>query len=343
MDGGKKISLKDIASAAGFSCALVSMVLNGKSKQYGISDETSRRVLLIAKELNYQPNVMARGLRSGKSHLLGLVVADIANPFFSNLARGVETAAMKRGYTVIYGSSDETREHLRKLTNTLFNQGVDGLIIVPCEESEKIIESLRQQARPMVLVDRYFPNQKTSYVVLDNVKACSDITCYLLDKGFRKITFVAYESELQHTKDRIAGYEKAMSAAGLKPSVLTFRQKDFKEEMMPVLKKHLIDDGKQAEALVFSTNSLTIEGLMALRNLHLSIPEDIAVFGFDGGEAFDLHDPAISYVRQPVEEMGRTAVLALLEQINAQKPVSPKTIYLPADLICTDSCKKQSE
>ncbi|MFA6590207.1 MAG: LacI family DNA-binding transcriptional regulator, partial [Bacteroidales bacterium] len=127
----KKVSLKDIAQAVGVSSALVSMVLNGKAKQYGIGEEATRKVLAKAKELNYQPNIMARGLRSGKSHLLGLVVADISNPFFAILAREIERAASERGYTVIYGSSDEQPGHLCTLMNTLANQGVDGIIVVP--------------------------------------------------------------------------------------------------------------------------------------------------------------------------------------------------------------------
>jgi len=315
----KKVSLKDIAQAVGVSSALVSMVLNGKAKQYGIGEEATRKVLAKAKELNYQPNIMARGLRSGRSRLLGLVVADISNPFFATLAREIERAASERGYTVIYGSSDEKPEHLSKLMNTLANQGVDGIIVVPCENSEELIADLYLQKYAMVLVDRYFPKINTLSVSLDNAEACKNVTRHLLSQGYKKIGFVSYESELLHMTERVRGYCEAMQEAGLKNSinVLKLPQDKYQETMLQVFEQHQI---KNLEAFIFSNNSLTIQGLYVLKQLKVRIPEDLAVFGFDGGDVFDLYCPAISYVRQPVEEMGRKAVTVLIDQLESEKP-----------------------
>ncbi|HPY58842.1 MAG TPA: LacI family DNA-binding transcriptional regulator [Bacteroidales bacterium] len=336
----KKVSLKDIAQAVGVSSALVSMVLNGKAKQYGIGEEATRKVLAKAKELNYQPNIMARGLRSGRSRLLGLVVADISNPFFATLAREIERAASERGYTVIYGSSDEKPEHLSKLMNTLANQGVDGIIVVPCENSEELIADLYLQKYAMVLVDRYFPKINTLSVSLDNAEACKKVTRHLLSQGYKKIGFVSYESELLHMTERVRGYCEAMQEAGLKNSinVLKLPQDKYQETMLQVFEQHQI---KNLEALIFSNNSLTIQGLYVLKQLKVRIPEDLAVFGFDGGDVFDLYCPAISYVRQPVEEMGRKAVTVLIDQLESEKPEEIKRYVLKSDLVIAESSLKK--
>jgi LacI family transcriptional regulator len=336
----KKVSLKDIAQAVGVSSALVSMVLNGKAKQYGIGEEATRKVLAKAKELNYQPNIMARGLRSGRSRLLGLVVADISNPFFATLAREIERAASERGYTVIYGSSDERPEHLSKLMNTLANQGVDGIIVVPCENSEELIADLYLQKYAMVLVDRYFPKINTLSVSLDNAEVCKKVTRHLLSQGYKKIGFVSYESELLHMTERVRGYCEAMQEAGLENSinVLKLPQDKYQETMLQVFEEHRI---KNLDALFFSTNSLTIQGLYVLKQLKVRIPEDLAVFGFDGGDVFDLYCPAISYVRQPVEEMGRKAVTVLIDQLESEKPEEIKRYVLKSDLVIAESSLKK--
>ena len=128
----RKTSLKDIAEAAGVSTALVSFVLNGKEKEYRVGEKTAQRILKIANEMNYQPNLAAKSLRSGKTKTIGLVVSDISNPFFSQLARVLEDEAARKGYTVLFGSSDENKDKMNRIVGNLINKGVDGLIIVPC-------------------------------------------------------------------------------------------------------------------------------------------------------------------------------------------------------------------
>ena len=192
MSALKKVSLKDIAEAAGVSTALVSFVLNGKKKEYRVGEETAKRILKIAQEMNYQPNIAAKSLRSGRTKTIGVVVSDISNPFFSQLARILEDEATKRGYTVLFGSSDEDTEKMDRVVSNLINKGVDGLIIVPCENSEKSIGSLVDNNVPIVLFDRYFPEINVSYVALNNCNATYIATKYLLDSGYKAPCMVAY-------------------------------------------------------------------------------------------------------------------------------------------------------
>ena len=226
MSALKKVSLKDIAEAAGVSTALVSFVLNGKKKEYRVGEETAKRILKIAQEMNYQPNIAAKSLRSGRTKTIGVVVSDISNPFFSQLARILEDEATKRGYTVLFGSSDEDTEKMDRVVSNLINKGVDGLIIVPCENSEKSIGSLVDNNVPIVLFDRYFPEINVSYVALNNCNATYIATKYLLDSGYKAPCMVAYDINLIHMKERIRGYKKAMEEAGKKrlASVIFLKQ-----------------------------------------------------------------------------------------------------------------------
>ena len=216
MSSLKKISLKDIAEAAGVSTALVSFVLNGKRKEYRVGEETAQRILKIANDMNYQPNLAAKSLRSGKTKTIGLVVSDISNPFFSQLARVLEDEAAKQNYTVLFGSSDENKDKMNSLVGNLINKGVDGLIIVPCEGSERIIASLVYDNVPIVLFDRYFSDINVSYVALNNFNASYVLTKHLLEVGYNAPCMVAYDVDLIHMKERVRGYKKAMGDVGKK-------------------------------------------------------------------------------------------------------------------------------
>ena len=209
MSSLKKISLKDIAEAAGVSTALVSFVLNGKRKEYRVGEETAQRILKIANDMNYQPNLAAKSLRSGKTKTIGLVVSDISNPFFSQLARVLEDEAAKQNYTVLFGSSDENKDKMNSLVGNLINKGVDGLIIVPCEGSERIIASLVYDNVPIVLFDRYFSDINVSYVALNNFNASYVLTKHLLEVGYNAPCMVAYDVDLIHMKERVRGYKKS--------------------------------------------------------------------------------------------------------------------------------------
>ena len=338
----KKVSIKEIASAAGVSSALVSMVLNGKAKQYGIGEEATQRVLRIAREMNYQPNIMARGLRSGKSHLVGLVVADIANPFFAKLAREIEKQASEHGYTVIYGSSDDNSRRLNSFMQTLVNQGVDGINAIPCEDTIKIAAELQEQKFPLVLVDRDYTDMEISSVLLDNEQAGRQITDYLITAGYRHIAFVAYSGDLSHIHGRLLGYQKAMQAHGLAEKVYRFNKDESRESIRAFLSSIRSGD-ETVDALIFANNTLTIEGLYMIRETCLRVPEDVALFGFDGGNAFDLFTPPVSYVRQPITEMGRQAFQLLMKQLEATEPLPAEKVVLQSSFVYTASSKSRSE
>jgi len=334
---GKKASLKDIAAKVGVSTALVSYVLNGLEKEKRVGQEVVVKIREAARELNYKPNQIARSLRKGSTNTIGLIVADIANPFFAHLARIIEDEAIKYNYVVIIGSSDENSSKSESLVDTLLNRQVDGLIIVPAQGCIRQIKSLVQREIPVVLMDRYFPEIQTNYVVLDNYEATYEATSYLIEKGCRKIEMVAYRSPLIHMQERIRGYREAMAAHTPTKDLIRVREIDYHrmEEQVNRLIDELREE-KDTEALLFATNALSVTGLYAIRNHGLSVPGELSVIGFDGSEVFDFFNPPLTYIQQPLEEMGKEAVRVLLEQIKA----SGKTVHLKLkhQLIRRGSC-----
>lgn len=332
MSSIKKISLKDIAEAAGVSTALVSFVLNGKKKEYRVGEETAQRIIKIAQEMNYQPNIAAKSLRSGKTKTIGVVISDISNPFFSQLARIMEDEAAKRGYTVLFGSSDEDTKKMERVVGNLINKGVDGLIIVPCENSEKSIASLVNDNVSIVLFDRYFPEINVSYVALNNFSATYTATKYLLDSGYTAPCMVAYDINLIHMKERIRGYKKAMEDAGKKRLInVVFIKQDTPRKSADRLLPKAIESG--TDAFLFATNMISLACLYTIKDLGKEIIDKIGLVGFDGTPAFDFFCAPISYVQQPAEVLVQKALQILIDNItngNTMQSVLAEGVFIEA-------------
>jgi LacI family transcriptional regulator len=332
----KKVSLKDIANKVGVSTALVSYVLNGLEKEKRVGPEIAKKIHAAAKELKYQPNQIAQSLRKGITNTIGLIVADISNPFFGQLTRVIEDEAARYNYTVIFGSSDEDCSKSTALMEALLNRQVDGLLITPTEGCSKQIHSLINRDIPVVLIDRYFPDVSANHVVLDNYKATWNAVNCFISKGYNKINMIAYNSSLVHMQERIRGYRETMKENGFSKEIMIkeVRYHHVKSDMEKIMDELLKE--KKMNALLFATNALSIYGLYAIRKSAVKVPEDLAVIGFDGHEVFDFFQPPISYIKQPLEEMGKESVKILLEQIKGTR----KTVHaeLKHQFIETGSC-----
>jgi len=336
----KRTSLKDIATKVGVSTALVSSVMNGKGKRIRVSDEVEKKIRQTAEELNYQPNEIARSLRKGSTKTIGLIVADISNPFFGLLARSVENEASKFGYTVIIGSSDEEIQKSDLIINTFLKRQVDGFIIAPAEGTMDQVRNLFQKKIPLVLVDRFFPEISTNYVILDNYNATYNATSLLIEKGFKRIAIVAYKLSLTHMKDRIRGYMEAMRSNNLSDSICVV-EIDLNKAKTEVLDacRNLFVENKNIDAIIFSTVLLAIDGLYCIIENNIQVPEDLGFIGFDSSDCYNLFYSPISYIKQPIEEMANEAVKILMDYF--VKIESPKIshIILESKLVVRSSCR----
>jgi LacI family transcriptional regulator len=337
----KKASIKDIAEAVGVSTALVSYVLNNREREARVSPETAKKVRKTAKRLNYQPNQVAKTLKSGRSLAIGLIVADISNPFFGHLARTIEDRSEKAGYTVIFASSDENAESSNKLMKALINRQIDGFIIAPAEGTQAQLQYLKASNIPFVLIDRYFEEINSSYVISDNLNATFKATKELLRNGHKKIGFVRYKNELQHTQDRYNGYVNALKSEKRKDYEKYVCEVDYNDpEDFKYQVKKIIGAKNKIDAVLFSTNTLSIMGLKLLIDLNIKVPDDLAVFCFDESESYDLFYCPVSYVKQPMKEIGEKAVEILLNQLSNRKKINFSKEVLPTELILAQSSLK---
>jgi LacI family transcriptional regulator len=316
MELKKRIGLKDIAQEVGVSMALVSYVLNNQ-KENRISQEVADKIRKVAKALNYQPNHIAKSLKLQKTFTLGLIVADIANSYSSQIARIIEDEAKKKGYTVIFGSSDENIEKSTTLINALLNRQVDGFIIAPVAESQEFLLELAGKGVPFVLIDRYFPNQDFSYIAIDNYTAAFNAVTHLLNNGHTHIGIINYDIQLLHLNERTRGYKEALEKNNIPIN------NDFIQEIglgnidVEVAKSlnYLLQLNPTIDAILFTTNQLTVAGLKYIKNAKIQIPQELAIVGFDETDAYDLFATSITYVKQPMEELGVQATVALIQKI----------------------------
>ncbi len=332
----KRVSLRDIAEKAGVSTALVSYVLNGKKNRVG--KEMTDKIRKIAEELNYEPHHVAKSLRSGKTFTIGLIIADISNPFFANIARVVEDEAKQYGYTVIIGSSDENAQKSWDLLHVLLNRQVDGFIIVSAENSQKNILLLKEKKIPFVLLDRHFPDIHTDFVTTNNYKASYDATVHLLENGYDDIALIAYDSDMYHMQERIRGYHQALSENHIVPRKEWLKKVPFSDmdTRVRIAIDALTTGTKPVRAILFATYGLAINGLKYINEKKIKVPDDLAIVSYGQAEVFDLYYCPISYIRQPLEQLGKTAVEMLISKLK-NPDETMKQVFMEAKLIARDS------
>ncbi|CAG5008510.1 HTH-type transcriptional repressor CytR [Dyadobacter sp. CECT 9275] len=340
----KKVSLKDIAQQAGVSTALVSYVLNGKEKESRVGQEIAGKIKQIARELNYQPNHLAKSLRSGKTHTVGLVIADISNPFFANIARVVEDEAKRNGYTVIIGSCDENAEKSWDLLNVLINRQVDGFIIVASENSEKQILYLKEKNIPFVLLDRHFPDLQADFVATNNFKASYDACMHLLKMGYERVALIAYKLEMHHMQERIRGYQHALRDRNIAFNKNLLKEVKFEniEKEVRIAIDQIMAMPDRPDAVIFATYGLAINGLKYINEKKIRVPDDLAIVSFGQAEVFDLYYCPITYMHQPLELLGKTAVEMLVKKLRNPEE-GMRQILMEAKLIARDSSKMKAE
>ena len=305
-----KVSLKDVAKYLGVSTALVSYVINNKEKEARVSEKMAKKIRSAVVKLNYQPNQIAKSLKSGKTNTIGLIVADISNPFFSSIARIIEDQARKKGYVVIFGSSDESAEKSQSLIDVFLNRQVDAFIIAPAENTEKQIKALQETGLPVVLIDRYFPSIQVDSVHIDNFQAAYKAVEHLINNGRKKIAMMAYETNLPHIQERKRGYKAALKAHGIR-----FKKEWLKEASYQNIEKDVADKMNEllfpelkVDAFFFATNTLAVESLKIINQSGIKVPDDLAIIAFDESDAFDFFYSPLSYLSQSLEDMGKGAL-----------------------------------
>ncbi|RYY62595.1 MAG: LacI family transcriptional regulator [Chitinophagaceae bacterium] len=332
----KKLSIKDLARELNISATSVSFILNGKAKEKRISEELVKKVEQYAAKTGYKPNSLARSLRTGKSNIIGLMVENISNPFFANIARFIEEKAYKSGYKIIYCSTDNDPEKTRDLIQMYRERHVDGYIITPPEGIEEDVTALIAAGSPVVLFDRHLPGVEEDFVVINNEESTYNATKHLLDHGYRQIGFVTLSSLQSQMQDRLSGYERALKEMKLQRHIkelpYTGDMAGLTRHITAFLKRH-----PELDAVLFGTNYLGVSGIKAINAIGRRIPEDLAVISFDDHDVFELNTPSITAIAQPIEEIAEKLITTLLGKLNRTNKGKPKDIVLPAKLLVRNS------
>lgn len=320
----KKVSLADIAQTLGVSKTLVSMVLNGKGEENGISKKTQERVMALAEQLNYKPNQFARGLRIGRSNTIGLVVSDISNPFYSKLARFVEDAVSEAGYNLMICSSDESEEKELKLIEMLVNKQVDGIILSSTLDTTDHVEGLQNENFPLVLIDRIYDGIDTHSVVVDNKSGAFEAVEHIIQNGHKKIAaLIISPSHISTQVNRLDGYKEALKKYSI--PVNPYYQKVIQREDIYKNVSQLLmewkNDHMMPTAIFVSNNQIAIGCLEAIREMGWSIPRDLSIVSFDDIDLFRLYSPPITSVIQPINSIAKNAVEILLGELKIKDSV----------------------
>lgn len=328
----KKLSINDIARSLNISVTTVSFILNGRAAEKRISEELVERVQKYIAEVGYKPNSLARSLRTGKSNTIGLMVENIANPFFANIARLIEDNAYKNGYKILYCSTDNDTEKTRELIHMFRERHVDGYIIAPPEGIEDDINNLLQAGSPVVLFDRKLSGVEADFVGIDNYGSTYNAVRHLVAKGYKNIGFITLYSLQSQMQERLQGYETALSENQLNQHVKEIPYTNSPEEII----KHVtafLKRKKELDAVLFGTNYLGVSGLRAIYELGINIPSDLAVIAFDDHDVFQLSNPSITAITQPIKEISEEVISLLLKRLKVSgREKKPQSVVLKTSL-----------
>lgn len=330
----KTLSIKDIAVEAGVSITTVSFIINGKARDKSISEAVIKKVEKIIAESGYKPNQIARSLRTGNSNIIGLIIEDISNSFFSRIARLIEDKAYKKGYKIIYSSTENNVEKAKELINMFKSRKVDGYIISPIKGLEEDIQQLLADGKPVILFDRSLPGLETNYVGADHFKATYESIESFIKQGKKKISLVTTDIDVEQITARLDGYKKALEDHDIVyDENLVLKVHFNQEENETRAQMEELFRTVETDAVLFATNYLAISGLKVLKQTNIKVGKNLSVIAYDDHEVFELHTPGISAVQQPLEEIAEAIIQLILRQLSSKTKLDNEQIVFPAKII----------
>ena len=335
----KRPTIRDIAKIAKVSPTAVSMALNDWPR---ISQETRKRILRIAKKLNYQLNYVARSLVIKRSHTIGLIITTIMNPFYPELAKGIEDKARELGYNIILCSTNYDLRLEKYDINMLRSKGVDGIIFSSVEINDPNIRPLVEDRFPFILVNRRIfhrtLDKKIDYIVLDNFSGGYTAMEHLFKLGHRRIGIIAGALNISTAAERTNGAKKLLSDHGLAFDPNLIIECNFSKDLAFQATKKLLSIKERPTAIFAENDYMALGAREAILDGGLRIPEDMALVGFDDIAAAALRGVEITTISQKKYEMGSLAVKILIDKIEEEGPRMANQIMLEPKLIVRKSC-----
>jgi LacI family transcriptional regulator len=290
-------------------------------------------------ELEFEPNAAARMLSLKRSNAIGLIVSDIRNPFFASVARGVEDVAQERGYTVVLCNSDETLVKEAACLKALQNRQVDGVLLASAGAADEYVARLVHAGYPIVLVDRDLPGLRVSAALLDNEGAAYTAVRHLIERGHQRIGMISGRDSITTTTERIAGYERALRESEIEPDACLVISGHSTSEGGTAATHALLDLDPPPTAIFSGNNLMSIGALHAISSRRLSVPDDIAVVGFDDFPFpwSDAFRPHLTTIAQPTYELGRQAADMLVSALQGSDAHDVHRVVLEGKLVIRES------
>lgn len=339
-------TIRDVARTAGVSISTVSAILNGTAR---VSEKLTRRVRQAIEATGYSRDGVARSLRLGRTSSIGLVVGDISNPFFTSLAKAVETRASEAGYLVIVANTDEQPDRELKLLTLLREQRVAGIILAPAGHDDDYLSALSLlKNSPVVLIDRHLPDTGFESVSVDNVAAAKMVTDYLVRLNHRRIAIVLGKQHLWTTEQRLRGFHDSLAAAGICPDSTLELSADSRIESAYDAVQHLLNLPNRPTAIFAANNLMMLGAIEAIMDMGFRCPEDVSLAGIDDFPWISAIRPQLTTVAQPIKELGKVSVELLLDQIrdrirqDAGQDCERKVRVLEPRLLIRGSCARLS-
>jgi LacI family transcriptional regulator len=332
--GVRPATISEVAARAGVSTATVSRVIAGTGQ---VGDTLRDRVLRAARQLDYLPNRVARNLRVRATRTIGAVIPDILNPFFTAIVRGIEDALQPEGYTLLLGNSDGEAERERLYLDTLRAEGVAGIVFVPSNGEKNAYRSLRRAGVPVVAIDRSPVGLDVDLVEVTNEEGAHAAVAHLVGVGWKRIGLIAGPTQLNVSRERERGYERALKEAGLAASPDLVRRADFHEQGGYDAMRSLLELPERPSAVFVANNLMSMGALHAISDAGLEIPRDIGIVSFDDVPWGAWLQPPLTVVDQPAHHLGTTAARILLSRLrDPDRPI--RKVVLKTKLVVRASC-----
>ena len=323
-------TIADVARKAGVSVSTAARVLSGRGYA---ADETRRQVLEAAEELGYVPNQIARSLRTRQTRLVGLLIGDVENSFYSAIAKNVESVAKDAGYHVVLCNSDDDPEIEREYLKLLDSMRVDALVVTPTSKNRGHLARLLDKDIVIVQVDRRVEGLAADAILVDNESGAASAVSHLVEAGHSQIGILTGELAVPTAKQRLAGYERALKEHGISIREELVKKGSFHRE-------HAIEDAtvliraQPAPTAIFAANNILAEAsLIALGQHGLRVPRDVSVVAFDDVQWMSMVEPPVTAVRQPVADMARSAAELVFRRLREGREGSPSTIVFRTELV----------
>lgn len=330
----KRATITDVAEIAGVSKSTVSHVINNTRF---VEDVTRSRVLKVVEELGYQPSLVARSLTTNRTETIGIIVSDVTNNFFGDVLHGIEDIVRPANYNLVVCNTDEILEREDHYIDLLLRQRVDGIIAAATSKKWDVLSKAGVQHTPLVFVDREYEGLSGPFIGVDNYGGARMGVKHLIECGHKKIGIVAGFQRLSTMRNRLAGFKDELTAHHIHLPEERIITSPLSIEAGRQAALKLLTLPERPTAVFINNNFLSLGTLLAIKELGLRCPEDVALIGFDDHPWAEVACPPLTVVRQPARQVGKEAASIMLELINGAQSTSSR-VYLNCELVIRSSC-----